>query len=74
MKYQIEIKGMHCMGCSNLIKISLEEAGLVNVDVNIDKNTAIFESNLNDIHKIKLILNKIFKELPSYSYDNIKII
>jgi copper chaperone CopZ len=74
MKYQIEIKGMHCMGCSNLIKISLEEAGLVNVDVNIDKNTAIFESNLNDIHKIKLILNKIFKELPSYSYDNIKMI
>ncbi len=28
MKYQIEITGMHCTGCSNLIKMTLEDEEL----------------------------------------------
>ena len=31
MKYQIEITGMHCTGCSNLIKMTLEDEELANV-------------------------------------------
>jgi copper chaperone CopZ len=53
MKYQIEIKGMHCTGCSSLIKMTLEDEGLTNVNVDIKTNTATFESSLNEPSKVK---------------------
>jgi len=71
MKYQIEIKGMHCTGCSSLIKMSLEEAGLTNANVDIKTNSATFESSLNEPSKVKEVLNKVFTDLPGYSYKNI---
>ncbi|MCL4385468.1 MAG: heavy-metal-associated domain-containing protein [Actinobacteria bacterium] len=74
MKYQIEIKGMHCTGCSSLIKMSLEGAGLTNVNADIKTNTATFESSSNEPSKIKEVLDKIFADLPDYSYENIQIV
>ena len=53
MRYQIKIKGMHCTGCSSLIKMSLEEAGLTNANVDIKTNSATFESSLNEPPKVK---------------------
>lgn len=74
MKYQIEITGMHCTGCSNLIKMTLEDEGLANVDVDVKTNSAVFDSSLNDKYKVKEVLDKVFADLPGYSYTNIQII
>jgi copper chaperone CopZ len=74
MEYQIEISGMHCTGCSSLIKMSLEDAGLTDVNVDIKTNSAIFDSSLEDESKIKEVLDKVFADLQGYSYTNIQII
>ena len=73
MKYQIEITGMHCTGCSNLIKMTLEDEGLTNANVDIKTNSATFESSLNETSKVKEILNKVFADLSGYSYASIQI-
>ena len=74
MKYQIEITGMHCMGCSNLIKMSLEEEGFSDSDVDIKTNLASFESSLHDKEEVKEVLDRIFSGLSGYFYKNIKVI
>jgi copper chaperone CopZ len=74
MKYQIEITGMHCTGCSNLIKMTLEDEGLAKADVDLKTNSATFESSLIEISKVKEILDKVFTDLPGYSYANIQIV
>jgi len=76
MKYQIEITGMHCTGCSNLIKMTLEEEGegLANVNVDVNTNLATFESSLDGTPKVKDALDKVFADLPGYSYSNIQIV
>ena len=74
MKYKIEIKGMHCTGCSNLIKMTLEDKGLANANVDVNTSSATFESSLNETSKVKVILDKVFADLPGYSYTNIQIV
>jgi copper chaperone CopZ len=74
MEYKIEIKGMHCSGCSNLIKMTLEDGGLANVKVDVSTGSATFESDLNEKSKVKEILDKVFTDLTGYTYGNIKII
>jgi copper chaperone CopZ len=74
MKYQIDITGMHCTGCSNLIKMTLEDEELANANVDINTNMATFESSLNEISKVKKVLDKVFADLPGYSYTNIQIV
>lgn len=74
MKYQIDITGMHCKGCSALIKMSLEDEGLKDIDIDIKTNKGVFESSLSDMSEVEEILKKVFTDLPGYSYKNIKII
>lgn len=74
MKYQIKITGMHCTGCSNLIKMTLEDEELANVNVDVNTNSATFESSLNETSKVKAILDKVFGDLPGYSYTNIQTV
>jgi len=74
MKYQIEITGMHCTGCSNLIKMTLEDEGLANINVDIKTSRATFESSLNETSKVKEALDKVFTDLPGYSFANIQIV
>ena len=74
MKYQIEITGMHCTGCSNLIKMTLEDEGLANANVDIKTNVATFESSLNETSKVGVVLDKVFADLSGYSYANIQIV
>lgn len=66
MSYSIKISGIHCNGCKNLIKLSLEDEGLENVEIN-DKSGE-FESN-SDINKVEEVLNKIFLELKKSNYS-----
>jgi copper chaperone CopZ len=74
MKYHIEITGMHCTGCSNLIKMTLEDEELANANVDINTSSATFESSLNGASKVKTVLDKVFTDLPGYSYKNIQIV
>jgi hypothetical protein len=74
MKYKIEITGMHCTGCSSLIKMTLEDEEFDNVNVDINTNSATFESSLNEVSKVKAVLDQVFADLPGYSYTNIQIL
>lgn len=74
MEYKIEIKGMHCSGCSNLIKMTLEDEGLANVNIDVSTGSATFESSLSEKSKVKEILDKVFTGLSGYTYGNIQII
>jgi len=74
IKYQIEITGMHCTGCSNLIKMTLEDEGLVEVNVDVKTKSATFNTSFNETSKVKEVLDKVFADLPGYSYGNIQIV
>ena len=71
MKYQIQIAGMHCTGCSSLIKMSLDDEGMTNVKIDAGTGRASFESSLSDEGKVKGVLDKVFTDLQGYSYTNI---
>lgn len=73
MKYQIDISGMHCPGCKNLITMSLEDIGFKDVLVDSEKNTAQFISSKN-IEAVGYDLQEVFKELTDYKYSNINLI
>jgi copper chaperone CopZ len=73
--YSIDIKGIHCSGCVNLIKMTLEEQGFTNVIVEQERNIAQFESMVDtNEEEIKRLLDTVFTELQSYSYSNLHII
>ena len=74
MKYSIEIKGMHCAGCASLIKMTLEDEEFANANVDVNTNSATFESSLNETSKVKAVLDKVFTDLPGYSYSNIQTV
>jgi hypothetical protein len=72
MRYQIEISGMHCMGCSSLISMTMNESGLDNIIIDLKTGTAVFESSMKEDYLVKKLLNKVFTDIPGYSYKNMK--
>jgi copper chaperone CopZ len=70
MKYQIQVKGMHCHGCKNLITMSLEELGYKEVSLNYENGQATFAAT-EPIEKIENDLDKMFSQFESYSYTNL---
>lgn len=70
MKYQIEVKGMHCQGCKNLITMSLEEEELKVVSLDFKTGVTIFESEIKQ-SEIEEILVNIFSQFDNYSYTNL---
>lgn len=73
MKYQIDISGMHCSGCKNLITMSLEDIGLEEVTVDSEKNVATFVTSKNT-EEVEKDLQEVFKELTDYKYSNLNLI
>lgn len=77
MKYQIDLHGIHCHGCINLVRMTLEDLELKNVnlfDLDLVKqfghaefNSELEEKTLTDK------LNSAFAELKEhgYSYNNL---
>ncbi len=72
MKYQISIQGMHCNGCKNLIKMSLEEMSDLS-SINVEEGRAEFVSDTESA-KLQSELQQVFTELPGYSYSNLESI
>lgn len=73
MKYKIDITGIHCSGCVNLIKMSLEDVGLENVKVEESSNTAVFKSD-KQLEDITTLIDSVFLELKEYNYSNLHVI
>jgi copper chaperone CopZ len=71
MKYRIKINGMHCQGCSNLIKMTLEDEGLKEVHVDIATGTGSFETPVKDQTQVTAELNEAFAGLSGYTYENL---
>jgi copper chaperone CopZ len=70
MVYQITVQKIHCSGCANLIKISLEDE-FTNILVDQSSKTVEFTSN-KDLSEVKEDLDKAFLELAEngYTYTN----
>lgn len=71
-EYAIDIQGIHCSGCINLIKMVLEDdLRFNNVLVKEDDNKAKFKTE-DTIEDLKKKLDKIFNtELTNYKYSNL---
>ena len=54
--------------------MTLEDEGLANANVDVNTNSATFESGLNETSKVKEVLDKAFTDLPGYSYTNIQMV
>ncbi|MBM3706650.1 MAG: hypothetical protein FJW66_09020 [Actinobacteria bacterium] len=74
MEYQIEISGMHCRGCSSLIKLTMDEAGFDSTVIDHKSGIAIFKSGLPGVWQVEKMLDKVFSEIPGYFYKNIKVL
>lgn len=70
MEYQIKVEKIHCAGCVNLIKMSLEET-FQNVEVDQNTKTVKFQSKSQNL---KEELDKVFVELKEngYEYSDLK--
>lgn len=70
MKYQITVPKIHCSGCVNLIKMSLEES-FQNVEVDQNTKTAEFSYESENLQEQ---LDKVFVELKEngYEYSDLK--
>lgn len=73
MTYKIIIEGMHCSGCENLIKMSLEEANFENIVVSMKNGLATFSSH-QDLLEVKDSLDNIFSTFDTYKYSNLEIV
>ena len=73
MTYQIIVPKIHCSGCVNLIKISLEEV-FSNVEVDQETKIAEFQTD-KDLDTTKQILEQTFEELrqSGYEYSDLKL-
>jgi len=70
MNYKIDIEGMHCSGCENLIKMSLEEANFADITVSMKEKSATFSSQ-QDVSAVKESLDNIFSAFEKYKYSNL---
>ena len=68
MNYRINLSGVNCDGCKNLVKMMLEENGFVNVEVN-EKN-ATFDVERENLD-VKSILDEEFPKLPHHQYSDL---
>ena len=73
MKYKINVDGMHCSGCKGLVTMSLEDAGMQDVEVSLEENTAKFDSEMEKAEVEKKVV-EVFEELKEYKYSNLIII
>lgn len=73
MIYKIDIEGMHCSGCENLIKMSLEEANFGDIEVYMKEKSAKFSSE-QDLSAVKDTLNSVFSSFNEYKYSNLVLV
>lgn len=72
MQYKINISGMHCKGCANLIKMFMEEEELKDVSVDLKKNSAVFVTDLEP-ENTQAKLDKTFSQFTDYKYTSLII-
>lgn len=64
---------MHCTGCLNLIKMTLEDEGFASVVISLDQHIAEFEAN-EEKSIVESKLSKAFEPFNQYKYSNLEII
>lgn len=70
MNYQVQVNGMHCQGCKNLITMSLQELGFMNVTLDLASGTGKFSSD-KKIMDVEELLRDMFSQFESYTYTNL---
>ncbi|MBM3700382.1 MAG: hypothetical protein FJW68_05640 [Actinobacteria bacterium] len=72
MKIKFKIQGIHCKGCLNLIKLTLEEYGFTDVDIDIAEATGIVHDNERTFDEAKKDINTAFAEMEKCTVADIK--
>jgi copper chaperone CopZ len=68
MKIKFKIQGIHCMGCVNLIKLTMEEHGFTDVDIDQISGSGQAQSVRNNLGEAAKDLESAFSELGDYSF------
>jgi len=71
MKIEFKIQGMHCMGCVNLIKLTLEEYGFTDVEIERAEATGVVQTDKHTFDEAKKDINAAFAEMEKYSVNDI---
>lgn len=75
MNYQIDLIGIHCEGCTKLIKLSMEEADFKVSTVDLKNRNLKFRPNSEKSQTaIQEDLNTVFSDLPGYGFSNLTTI
>lgn len=72
MKIEFKIQGIHCMGCVNLIKLTLEEYGFKDVEIDRAGATGVVQTDEHTFDEAKKDINSAFAEMEEYSVNDIK--
>ncbi len=71
MKYTVDIQGMHCSGCSNLVAMSLKEQNLKAVRVDLATHSAAFESD-ETTPQVQARIDSVAAELGDYTFAAVR--
>lgn len=70
--YQINLTGIHCEGCTRLIKLSLEDANFKVTHVDLYNRQLQFQTiEVQSELELNNALTKVFADLPGYGYSNL---
>jgi copper chaperone CopZ len=67
MKIKFKIQGIHCKGCVNIIKLTMEEHGFTDIDIDQISGIGQAQSVKNNLGEAKKDLESAFAELGDYS-------
>ncbi len=71
MKYTVDIKGMHCNGCTRLVAMSLADEDLTGVSVDLAKKRATFESDEQQ-EAVQAKIDRVAADLTDYKFAPVK--
>jgi copper chaperone CopZ len=71
MTVEFKIQGIHCQGCVSLIKLTLEDYGFRDVNVDIPSGIASVETDEANLKDAEALIGKAFKEMTRYGFSDI---
>lgn len=73
MIYQMEVEGMHCPSCKNLIVMDLEDRGLEGIKIDMMGNRAQFSTDL-PLEEVDKLVAQSQKDLGKYRFFNLQTV
>ena len=72
MKIRFKIQGIHCDGCVNLIKLTMEDYGFKDIEIDKVTNTATALTDKTALDEVTSDVKKAFEEMSKYTVSDIE--